>query len=63
MQPTDVIKYLINECNCDPMTVDISEQTPLYHAVYINNSDAVEYLLSTGKCDPLAIEPGMVIHQ
>ena len=53
---TDVIKYLINDCDCDPMSVDSDKQTPLHCAVVWDNSDTVEYLLSTGKCDPLAID-------
>uniref|UniRef100_A0A1X7TR96 Uncharacterized protein n=1 Tax=Amphimedon queenslandica TaxID=400682 RepID=A0A1X7TR96_AMPQE len=50
----DVIKYLINECNCDPMTIDKKGRTPLHWAAYWGRFVAVECLLSTGKCDPLA---------
>uniref|UniRef100_A0A1X7SIC4 Uncharacterized protein n=1 Tax=Amphimedon queenslandica TaxID=400682 RepID=A0A1X7SIC4_AMPQE len=51
---SDVVKYLIDEKHCDPMTVDSKGQTPLHIAAYRSNSAVVEYLLSTGKCDPLA---------
>uniref|UniRef100_A0A1X7TRE8 Uncharacterized protein n=1 Tax=Amphimedon queenslandica TaxID=400682 RepID=A0A1X7TRE8_AMPQE len=49
-----VIKYLINECNSDPMIVDKRGWTPLHYAARWGDSVTVEYLLSTGKCDPLA---------
>ena len=51
----DVMRYLIDECHCDPMAVDrYYGRTPLHHAACWGRSAAVEYLLSTGKCDPLA---------
>uniref|UniRef100_A0A1X7TCS3 Uncharacterized protein n=1 Tax=Amphimedon queenslandica TaxID=400682 RepID=A0A1X7TCS3_AMPQE len=50
------MRYLINECHCDPMAIDrFWRRTPLHWAATrCGNSAAVEYLLSTGKCDPLA---------
>uniref|UniRef100_A0A1X7UAQ4 Death domain-containing protein n=1 Tax=Amphimedon queenslandica TaxID=400682 RepID=A0A1X7UAQ4_AMPQE len=50
----DVIKYLINECHCDPMTDDNGGWTLLHYAAHFGQSVVVECLLSTGKCDPLA---------
>ena len=50
----DVMRYLIDECHCDPMAVDLRGWTPLHWAANWDESAAVEYLLSTGKCDPLA---------
>ena len=50
----DVIKYLINECNCDIMVTDKYGSTPLHYAAGWGTSEVVEFLLSTGNCDPLA---------
>ena len=50
----DVVKYLINECNCDIMVTDKDGQTPLHCAVSWGKPEVIEYFLSTGNCDPLA---------
>ena len=51
----DVVKYLINECNCDIMVADKDGQTPLHHAAsWRGTAEVIEYFLSTGNCDPLA---------
>ena len=50
----EVVKYLINECNCDVCAVDYHGWTPLHTATILNISAVVECLLSTGRCDPLA---------
>uniref|UniRef100_A0A1X7SH01 Uncharacterized protein n=1 Tax=Amphimedon queenslandica TaxID=400682 RepID=A0A1X7SH01_AMPQE len=50
----DIVKYLINECNCDIMATDKKEQTPLHVATCLGTAEVIEYLLSTGNCDPLA---------
>ena len=51
----DVVKYLINECNCDIMVTDKYGQTPLHHAAsWRGTPEVIEYFLSTGNCDPLA---------
>ena len=50
----DVLKYLVTECNCDPMVTDEDGKTLLHCAVELNQLDVVEYLLSTGKCNPVA---------
>ena len=50
----DVVKYLINECNCDIMVTDKDGQTPLHYAARRGTAEVIEYLLSTGNCDPLA---------
>ncbi|XP_011409140.1 PREDICTED: espin-like, partial [Amphimedon queenslandica] len=50
----DVMRYLIDECHCDPMAVSGTGGTPLHVATSCGSSAAVGYLLSTGKCDPLA---------
>ena len=49
----DVVKYLINECNCDPMVTDKDGKTVLRYAVQWKCSAVVEYLVLTGKCDPI----------
>ena len=53
MEHIEVVKYLINECNYDPMVIDELQQTPLHIATYECYSAVVKYLLSTGRCDPL----------
>ena len=50
----DVVKYLINECNCDTMVTDKDGRTPLHHAAWWGKPEVIEYFLSTGNCDPLA---------
>ena len=50
----DVVKYLLTDCNCDPMTADKDGWTPLHFAANLGQFATVEYLLSTDKCDPLA---------
>ena len=54
----DVVRFLINEFNYDPMTTDKNGQTPLHLAVSFYSLAlslaAVECLLLTGKCDPVA---------
>ena len=50
----DVVKYLINECNCDIMFTDKDGWTPLHHAAWWGTPEVIEYFLSTGNCDPLA---------
>uniref|UniRef100_A0A1X7SVG2 Uncharacterized protein n=2 Tax=Amphimedon queenslandica TaxID=400682 RepID=A0A1X7SVG2_AMPQE len=50
----DVVKYLINECNCDIMATDKDRWTPLHFAARRGRAEVIEYFLSTGNCDPLA---------
>ena len=49
-----VVKYLINQCNCDIMVTDKGGSTPLHYAASRGTPEVVEFLLSTGNCDPLA---------
>ena len=50
-----VLKYLINECNCDPMNNDsYNGRTPLHCAALCDQSEIIIFLLLTGKCDPMA---------
>ena len=50
----DVVKYLINECNCDIMVRDKDGWTPLHFVAGWGTAEVIEYFLLTGKCDPLA---------
>ena len=50
----NVVKYLINECNCDIMVTDKDGQTSLHYAARWGTAEVIEYFLSTGNCDPLA---------
>uniref|UniRef100_A0A1X7U151 Death domain-containing protein n=1 Tax=Amphimedon queenslandica TaxID=400682 RepID=A0A1X7U151_AMPQE len=50
----DVVKYLINERNCDIMATDILGYTPFHCAADWGTPEVVEYFLSTDNCDPLA---------
>uniref|UniRef100_A0A1X7T562 Uncharacterized protein n=1 Tax=Amphimedon queenslandica TaxID=400682 RepID=A0A1X7T562_AMPQE len=50
----DIVKYLINECNCDVMSPDKYGWTPLHFAAMKGTAEVIEYFLSTGNCDPLA---------
>uniref|UniRef100_A0A1X7U1N9 Death domain-containing protein n=1 Tax=Amphimedon queenslandica TaxID=400682 RepID=A0A1X7U1N9_AMPQE len=50
----DVVKYLINQCNCDIMAADNNEWTPLHVAACWGTPEVIEFFLSTGNCDPLA---------
>ena len=50
----DVVKYLINECNCHIMITDKNGWTSLHYAASQGTPEVIEYLLSTGNCDPLA---------
>uniref|UniRef100_A0A1X7T5U9 Uncharacterized protein n=1 Tax=Amphimedon queenslandica TaxID=400682 RepID=A0A1X7T5U9_AMPQE len=49
-----VVKYLINECNCNVMTPDNYGWTPLHVAAWLGTPEVIKYFLSTGKCNPLA---------
>ena len=51
----DVVKYLINQCNCDIMTPDKDGKTSLHYAAsWKGTAEVVVYFLLTSKCDPLA---------
>ena len=54
VQHIDVVKFLINECNCDIIVANKNEQTPLHDAAGLGTPEVIEYFLSTGNCDPLA---------
>ena len=43
----DVVKYLINECNCDIMTPDIYGDTILHYAASEGLLDIMKYLINT----------------
>ena len=43
----DVVKYLINECNCDIMTPDKYGNTILHYAASRGSLDVIKYLINT----------------
>uniref|UniRef100_A0A1X7TWT6 Uncharacterized protein n=1 Tax=Amphimedon queenslandica TaxID=400682 RepID=A0A1X7TWT6_AMPQE len=49
-----VVKYLINECNCDTTVTDKEGWTSLHVAADCGTPEVVEFFLSTCNCDPLA---------
>uniref|UniRef100_A0A1X7VDQ8 Uncharacterized protein n=1 Tax=Amphimedon queenslandica TaxID=400682 RepID=A0A1X7VDQ8_AMPQE len=48
----DSIKYLINECHCDPMATTKDGETILHRAA--GHIDIVKYLINECHCDPMA---------
>ena len=53
-QNFDYVKYLITECNCDPMVTDKDGKTVLHCAV--GNIDTVKYLITECNCDPMVTD-------
>ena len=53
---TDVVKYLINDCNCDPMATNWYHETVLHIAV--KHIDIVKYLVTECGCDPMTTDNG-----
>ena len=53
-QNIDYVKYLITECNCDPMVTDKDGKTVLHCAV--GNIDIVKYLITECNCDPMVTD-------
>ena len=48
----EVMKYLVENCKCDPMCRDATwENTPLHWAARYANLGAVKYLVQNCKCD------------
>ena len=50
----DILKYLITECNCDPMVTDEDGKTVLHYAV--EHIDTVKYLITECNCDPMVTD-------
>ena len=48
-----VVKYIINEQNCDPMDKDAFGRTPIHYACQHGNFDNVQYLINEQHCDPM----------
>ena len=46
------LKYLINQCGCDPNVADSMGRTCLHVAVEKNHLDIVKYLINQCGCDP-----------
>ena len=49
----DIVKYLINECSCDPNATDKDENTILHIAAYIGSLDVLKYAINHHKCNPV----------
>uniref|UniRef100_A0A1X7SML1 Uncharacterized protein n=1 Tax=Amphimedon queenslandica TaxID=400682 RepID=A0A1X7SML1_AMPQE len=47
----DVVKYLINECNCDIMVTDNYGNTILHDAASAGSLDVMKYLINTHHCN------------
>ena len=48
----EVVKYLIDKCNCDPHQQSVQGETPLYLACLGGHYEIVTYLIHTCHCDP-----------
>uniref|UniRef100_A0A1X7SPG4 Uncharacterized protein n=1 Tax=Amphimedon queenslandica TaxID=400682 RepID=A0A1X7SPG4_AMPQE len=49
----DVVKYLINECNCDIMTTDSYGNTILHYTASEGSLGVMKYLINTDHCNPM----------
>ena len=49
----NVVKYLINQCNCDIMTRDMDGYTILHVAASKGSLDVMKYLINTHHCNPM----------
>ena len=48
----EIVKYLIQEANCDPMCMTSDAWTPLHSATQYGKLDVIKYLTSDQECDP-----------
>ena len=49
----DIVRYLVNECNCDPMTSDEFGDTVLHTAAGYGSLDLMKYFISHCHCNPM----------
>ena len=54
----DLLKFMINHRNCNPMATNKLGETILHIAANKSYFATIEYLLSTGRCDPLVKDYG-----
>uniref|UniRef100_A0A1X7URD7 Death domain-containing protein n=1 Tax=Amphimedon queenslandica TaxID=400682 RepID=A0A1X7URD7_AMPQE len=54
------MRYLINECHCDPMDTNLFGNTVLHRAAANGSLDVMKYLISHHHCDPMATNNGSV---
>ena len=54
----EVVKFLIEDMDCDPNLKDHYERTPLLHASDGGHLDVVRYLVDTHHCHPLCLDEG-----
>ena len=50
----DVVKFFINECNCDPMSTDDENRTLVHVAAAFGSLDVVKFLINECNCDPMS---------
>ena len=50
----NVVKYLITECNCDPMATEHDGSTVLHHAV--EQINVLKYLITECNCNPMVMD-------
>ena len=49
----DIVRYLVNECNCDPMTSGEFRDTVLHTAAKYRSLDVMKYLINHCHCNPM----------
>ena len=52
------VKYLIEQCHCDPMVRNGGERTPLHYAARGGDIAIVQYLMNDCHCDPMCTTNG-----
>ena len=50
----DVVRYLITECNCDPMATDMDRNTVLHRVAACGSLDVMKYLINHHNCNLMA---------
>ena len=50
----EVVKYLIIECNCNPMTIDSYGDTVLHNAAKKGLLEVLKFMINHSKCNPMA---------
>ena len=51
-----IVKYLITECGCDPMTTGFVSMTTLHYAAEVGSTDVIKYLINECNCDPMTVD-------
>ena len=48
-----IVQYLINKCQCDPMSKNRLDDTPIHEACSCGDIEMVRYLINKCRCDPM----------